>query len=289
MYDTMVAAAATNTSFIVIDRPNPISGLEAHGPVLNSSFVDSYVGRRPIAQAHGMTVGELANMFVGEGWISQSANGSSLDLDVVKMENWERSMTFDQTGLHWVMPSPNMPTLDTAIIYPGACLFEGTSLSEGRGTTRPFELLGAPFVNESWPLAMRELGIANTAYRFQCFTPTASDFEGEVSCGLQTYSSPRTPSELASFDAPYVGVALLYTARNLYKVDNTTGDPPTTGAFHWTYGSGGDGSTYNVDTLVGSPIVREGLERGLKPWEVRDMWMPELNKFRESRRKYLLY
>lgn len=288
MYDCMVAAAATNTSFMVLDRPNPISALEAHGPVLNETFVNSYVGRRAISQVHGMTVGELAGMFIGEGWISQAANGSSLSLEVIKMENWERSMTFDKTGLPWVFPSPNMPTLDTAMIYPGACMFEGTSLSEGRGTTRPFELLGAPFVNESWVQSMRELSIPSTSYRFQCFTPSTDDFEGQVSCGLQTYTSLNNPSDLASFDAPYVGVALLYTARKLYTVDNTTGEEPTTGAFHWIY-SGSSKSFYDVDGLVGSPVVREGLERGLTPEEVRNEWMPELNKFRELRRKYLLY
>jgi uncharacterized protein YbbC (DUF1343 family) len=101
-------------------------------------------------------------------------------------------MPFHKTGLPWVFPSPNMPTVDTAMIYPGACLFEGTSLSEGRGTTRPFELLGAPWANESWPLAMRERGIDGTDYRFQCFTPTIDDFAGETVCGLQTYLKPHS-------------------------------------------------------------------------------------------------
>lgn len=288
MYDTMVAAANANTSFIVIDRPNPITGLNAFGPVLNESFITSYVGRRAIAQAHGMTVGELASMFVGERWISEAANGSSLSLNVIEMENWKRSMTFHETGLPWALPSPNMPTVETAMLYPGSCMFEGTSISEGRGTAGPFELLGAPWVNESWTLAMRELDIPNTQYRFQCFTPTADDFEGNVSCGLQTYADPRSVEELEAFDAPYVGVSLLYTARKLYRVDNTTGEEPTEGAFHWLY-MGDDDSLYNVDVLVGSPVVREGIENGLTPDEIREAWSPRLEEFREKRKKYLLY
>lgn len=288
MYDTMIAAAKTNVTFTVIDRPNPITGLDAFGPVLNESFITSYVGRRPIAQAHGMTVGELASMFVGEGWISEAADNSSLSLEVIKMKNWRRSMTFEQTGLPWALPSPNMPTVDTAMLYPGTCMFEGTSISEGRGTTRPFELLGAPWGNESWALAMRDLDIPNTQYRFQCFTPTADDFQGNVSCGLQAYADPRSIKELGTFDAPYVGVSLLYTARKLYTVDNSTGEAPTTGAFHWIY-SGGSKSLYNIDVLVGSPLVREGIESGLTPDEIREAWTPRLDEFRERRKKYLLY
>lgn len=271
-----------------MDRPNPIAGLNAFGPVLNETFVSSYVGRRAIAQAHGMTTGELARMFVGEGWISEAADGASLSLDVIQMENWERWMRFQDTGLPWVMPSPNMPTPDTAMLYPGTCMFEGVSLSEGRGTARPFELLGAPWGNESWVSAMRELDIANTQHRFHCFTPTADDFQGNVSCGIQTYANPGTKEELEEFDAPYVGVGLLYTARKLYAVGNTTGDEPTTGAFHWLY-SVDDDSMYNVDVLAGSPVIREGIENGLTPEEIRQEWLPRLDEFREKRKGYLLY
>ncbi len=287
MYDAMTASAATNTTFIVLDRPNPITGLNAFGPVLNESFINSYVGRRAIAQAHGMTVGELAKLFVGQGWINEASNGSEPNLDVITMKHWSRSMPFQKTGLPWVFPSPNMPTPDTAMIYPGACLFEGTSLSEGRGTTRPFELLGAPWGNESWPLAMRKHDIPGTNYRFQCFTPTADDFSGETVCGLQTYMNLRSRKDYEEFDAPFVGVTLLYEARRLYTVDNTTGEAPTMGAFHWIYS--GNSKLYDVDVLVGSPLVREGLEAGLTPEQVREKWTPRLDEFRKIREKYLIY
>lgn len=115
MYDTMVAAALTNVSFMVLDRPNPIKGTNAFGPVLNESYA-SYVGRRPIAQAHGMTSGELAKMFVGEGWISEAANGSTVSLEVIQMSGWKRSMRWEDTGLPWVMPSPSMYTIEYGYI-----------------------------------------------------------------------------------------------------------------------------------------------------------------------------
>lgn len=284
----MIAAAKANTSFVVMDRPNPITGLDAFGPVLNETFITSYVGRRAIAQSHGMTAGELARMFVGEGWIEEASNGSSLSLDVIQMENWDRWMTFHDTGLPWVLPSPNMPTVDTAMLYPGTCMFEGVSISEGRGTARPFELLGAPWGNESWVSAMRDLSIPNTQYRFQCFTPTADDFEGNVSCGLQTFLNARTTEELREVDAPYIGTALLYTAKHLYTVDNTTKDEPNIGAFHWLP-STGDSSVYNLDLLVGSPLIREGIENGLTPDEIREQWTPRLNEFKEKRREHLIY
>ncbi|KAH6879871.1 hypothetical protein B0T10DRAFT_566044 [Thelonectria olida] len=284
MYDTMVAAALSNVSFVVLDRPNPITGL--FGPVLNESFVNSYVGRRAIAQVHGMTAGELAKMFVGEGWIKDSAGGTDLkSLNVIKMKGWDRHMRFEDTGLPWVIPSPNMPTPDTAMIYPGTCMFEGTSISEGRGTTRPFEIIGAPWTNESWTASMRSLQIPRTDYRFQCFTPTTSKFVGQTACGLQTYLSLSTSLDLAEFDPVFVGVSLLWTARHLYSEGSAGGQGDITQSFHWVY----SGGMYTVDLLTGSTIVREGIERGLSPHEIRDQWQGGLKSFRKKRAKYLLY
>lgn len=287
LYDTMVAAAATNTTVMVIDRPNPITGLNAFGPVLNDSYITSYVGRRPIAQVHGMTVGELAKMYVGEGWIADASNGSHLTLDVIKMKGWKRSMRFEDTKLPWVFPSPNMPTVDTAMLYGGSCMFEGTSLSEGRGTVRPFELLGAPWANESWADAMRAQKVRNTNYRFQCFTPTTSKFQGQTACGLQTYMDLDGARDYEEFDAPFVGVNLLYTARKLFAEGSTSGEKPTNTSFHWLYS--GTSKTYDVDVLTGSPLVRESIEKGMTPDEIRRAWTPRLQKFREIRKKYLLY
>ncbi|KAK8144513.1 hypothetical protein G3M48_005720 [Beauveria asiatica] len=279
-----------NTSVMVLDRPNPIAGYNAFGPVLNESFVDSYVGRRSISQVHGMTVGELARMYVGQGWIAATAHAQSrLDLKVITMQNWRRWMRFEDTGLPWVLPSPNMPTVETAVIYGGACMFEGTNMSEGRGSTRPFELLGAPWANESWVDAMRSLNIPHTRYRFQCFTPTTSKFSGENVCGLQVYVELKgDSSHLAHFDAPFVGVSLLYTARKLFGNGSTSNIASANNqSFGFLYNS--RSSKYNIDVLAGSPLVRESLERDMTPEQIRDKWTPRLNEFRAIRNKYLLY
>ncbi|RJE21825.1 hypothetical protein PHISCL_05844 [Aspergillus sclerotialis] len=279
MYDTMLAAALTNTKFVVLDRPNPITGLNAFGPVLKERY-SSYVGRKPIAQAHGMTSGELARMFVGQGWIKQDANGSDLTLEVVKMDGWERKMSWAETGLHWVLPSPNMPTPDTALIYPGAGMFEGTNMSEGRGTTRPFELLGAPFGNTTWVVKMRELDIPNTNYRFACFTPTTSKFKSRISCGVQSYITLTDQGDYERFDPVYLGTSLLWTAKHLY----TSG---TKDGFEWLKTE--DTGEYNVDLLVGSPLIREGIDAGLSPEDIQKQWMKGLEEFKGDRGKYLLY
>ncbi|KAM3537426.1 hypothetical protein ARSEF1564_009653 [Beauveria bassiana] len=289
LYDVMVAANIANTSVMVLDRPNPIAGNNAFGPVLNESFVNSYVGRRSISQVHGMTVGELAKMYVGQGWIAATANAQTkLHLEVVTMQNWRRSMRFEDTGLPWVLPSPNMPTVETAMIYGGACLFEGTNMSEGRGSTRPFELLGAPWANESWVDAMRSLHIPHTNYRFQCFTPTTSKFSGENVCGLQVYVELKgESSRLEHFDAPFVGVSLLYTARRLFGNGSTLNMGSTDQSFGFLYNT--RSNMYNIDVLAGSPLVRESLERNMTPEQIRDKWTPRLNEFRAIRKKYLLY
>lgn len=279
MHDCMVAAALANASFVVLDRPNPITGLNAFGPVLNRS-VSSYVGRQPIAQAHGMTAGELAKMFVGEGWIKREANGSEVSLEIVKMDGWKRSMTWRDTGMPWVLPSPNMPTPDTAMIYPGACMFEGTSISEGRGTTRPFELLGAPFGNDFWYEDMRALEIPNTNYRFNCFEPVFDKFANETCCGLQSYWSLNCAEDYEQFDAVYIGVALLSTAKRIY------GNPHhNTGNFSWVEADG----VYDIDLLAGGPLIRESIDAGLSPNEIRASWQEDLEAFKLKRKKYLLY
>ncbi|KAM0739434.1 hypothetical protein ACQRIT_007171 [Beauveria bassiana] len=289
LYDVMVAANIANTSVMVLDRPNPIAGNNAFGPVLNESFVNSYVGRRSISQVHGMTVGELAKMYVGQGWIAATANAQTkLHLEVVTMQNWRRSMRFEDTGLPWVLPSPNIPTVETAMIYGGACLFEGTNMSEGRGSTRPFELLGAPWANESWADAMRSLHIPHTNYRFQCFAPTTSKFSGVNVCGLQVYVELKGESgRLAHFDAPFVGVSLLYTARKLFGNGSTLNMGSANQSFGFLYNT--RSNMYNIDVLAGSPLVRESLERNMTPEQIRDKWTPRLNEFRAIRKKYLLY
>ena len=275
----MVAAAAASAIFVVLDRPNPITGLNAFRPVSNRS-VSSYVGREPIAKAHGMKAGELAQMFVGEGWITREANSSNYSLEVVEMEGWQRWMTWRDTGMPWVLPSPNMPTPDNVMIYPGACMFEGTSISEGRGTTRLFELLGTPFGNDAWYENMRALDIPSTNYRFNYFEPVFDKFANQTCCGLQSYWFLNCVQDYVQFDAVYVGVALLSTAKRLYGNPNYN-----TGNFTWIETDG----VYDVDLLAGGPLIRQSIDAGLSPEANRASWQAELTNFKAKREKHLLY
>ncbi|MCH7495160.1 MAG: DUF1343 domain-containing protein, partial [Candidatus Marinimicrobia bacterium] len=166
----MEEAALNGRDFIVLDRPNPITGSKIEGPLLQPGF-ESFVGMYPIPIRHGMTVGELALLYKGEGWIE---GADSLDLRVIKMEGWNRKLWFDQTDVPWVGPSPSMPALATATVYPGTCLVEGTNVSEGRGSATPFELIGAPWVDGT-VLADRlnKLGLEGVVFEAVEFTPVA--------------------------------------------------------------------------------------------------------------------
>ena len=173
LYDCMEAAALAGKRFVVLDRPNPVTGRAALGPVLHKEFA-TFVGRRPIAQAHGMTVAELARLFNGEFL------PTPVPLETVTMTGWRRGSSSTPRGLPWVPPSPNMPTPETALVYSGTCLFEGTNLSEGRGTTRPFELLGAEGIDGRWAEAANELGLPGVRFREAYFAPTFSKFAGKT-------------------------------------------------------------------------------------------------------------
>src|SRR3954469_11226289 len=165
MANCLRAGARHGVPVIICDRPNPINGVDVEGALLEPGF-ESFVGQFPIPMRHGMTMGELARLFN-----EQFRLGATVE--VVKMEGWTREMYADATGLPWVMPSPNMPTLDTAIVYPGTVLFEGTMLSEGRGTTRPFELVGAPWIDaERFAREMNALKLAGVCFRPAVFEPT---------------------------------------------------------------------------------------------------------------------
>ena len=170
MYDCMVAASLAGVRFVVLDRPNPIGATAAYGPVLHPEHA-TFVGRKAISQQHGMTVGELAGLFNAEFLPEDAAADGPVDLAVSRMAGWRRDMYAEETGQPWVMPSPNMPRVETAVVYPGTCLFEATNLSEGRGTTRPFELIGAPCVDHRWAEALNDLGLPGVGFREAYFAP----------------------------------------------------------------------------------------------------------------------
>ena len=180
MYIAMEAAAQTGAAFIVLDRPNPIGG-QAFGPQLDPKFA-SGVGMKPIVQQPGMTVGELARMFDAEFLPGERRLEH---LEIVKVRGWPRDTLFAQTGLNWVLPSPNMPTPDTALVYPGTCMFEGTLFSEGRGTTRPFEMIGAPGIDWRWREKLEELRLPGVEFRETYFVPTFSKFVNQTCGGVQ--------------------------------------------------------------------------------------------------------
>ncbi|MEV6049917.1 DUF1343 domain-containing protein [Streptomyces sp. NPDC052107] len=258
LYDCMEAAQLAGKRFVVLDRPNPVTGREAQGPVLHKEFA-TFVGRQPIAQAHGMTVAELARLFNGE-FLSKPAA-----LDTVLMTGWKRSRFYDACGLPWVPPSPNMPTPDTALVYSGTCIFEGTNVSEGRGTTRPFELLGAEGVDGRWAAAANELALPGVRFREAYFAPAFSKFQGKTVGGVQIHVHDR-----AAYDPVRTGIALLVTVRKVWD------------GFAWRPDNW-------IDKLTGSTRVRTMIDAGAGTDEVVGAWQEELAAFRRVRKEYLLY
>ncbi|MDH7513434.1 MAG: DUF1343 domain-containing protein [Clostridiales bacterium] len=256
----MQACAESGIEFIVLDRPNPINGLDLEGPILEYPEFSSFVGLYPVPLRHGMTAGELALMF-NERFLEIKAK-----LTVIPMKGWRRTMWFDETGLPWVIPSPNMPTLDTALVYPGQVLFEGTNVSEGRGTTRPFELFGAPWI-DGFELArrLRGLGLAGVEFREAWFTPWFSKYAGERCGGAQVYVTDRS-----AFRPLETALHIIKTIRDLY---------PDKFSFHSDY----------FDRIMGNSTVREAIERNAPVEEILAGFEDGLSKFAEMRKPYLLY
>lgn len=259
LYTATAAAARTGASFLVLDRPNPVGG-KAFGPMLDPAFA-SGVGLKPIVQQHGMTVGELARFFAGE-----FLPPATIDLEVVRVEGWRRETFFAQTGLRWTPPSPNMPTPDTALVYPGLGMFEGTVFTEGRGTTRPFEIVGAPGVDWRWREKLTGLGLPGAEFRETYFVPTFGKFVNETCGGVQvTVTDPRT------FDAVRTAVAMFVTAKRLHP-----------DLFGWR-------PDLAIDKLSGSDRLRRMIDAGAGTDEIAGSWQDELTGFVRRRQPYLLY
>lgn len=263
----MEAAAKADKPFIVLDRPNPLGGETVTGPILNPSF-RSFVGLYPIPLIHGMTIGELALLFNSE-FLPQDG-GKAAQLEVITMKGWNRTMRYPDTGLPWVLPSPNMPTTDTAYVYPGTGLIEGTNLSEGRGTTRPFELIGAPYI-EGWRLAeaLNEENLPGVSFREAYFNPTFSKYKDETVGGIQLYiEDPKRFSPILT------GLTIIQKTRELYPEK-----------FSWRK----DGDSYWIDKLTGTDQVRQQIDQGKSPKKIVQSWKIEEKSFEKQRRRYLLY
>ncbi|MVA75412.1 DUF1343 domain-containing protein [Auraticoccus sp. F435] len=269
MYTAMVAAADEGVAFTVLDRPNPIGGTP-RGPMMTPEYT-SGVGAHEIIQAHGMTVGELARFFNAD-YLPRNGGATVDELTVVEMEGWRRDMLFEETGLLWVLPSPNMPTPDTALLYIGTCLFEGTNLSEGRGTTRPFELIGAPYVDHRWAEWLTARELPGVLFREAYFNPLISKNAGVINGGVQVHITD--PEEL---DAIRVAVEMLIGLKELYP------------EFQWRYDSWDTARPYWIDKLTGSPRLRNQIDQGASADTVISSWKRETAEFASRRRRHLIY
>ncbi|WKE69420.1 DUF1343 domain-containing protein [Streptomyces sp. WP-1] len=247
MFDLMVSAARTGVRFVVADRPNPLGGTVSEGPLLDPAWA-SFVGRVPIPVRHGLTAGELARYFNTEA-VPRRAGGPA-ELTVIEATGWRRAMDAGSTGLPWIAPSPNMPTPATAAVYPGTCLFEGTNLSEGRGTTQPFEIVGAPYVDARLAPALNELALPGVHFRDLRYVPTFHKHAGRSLRGVQLHVTDR-----AAFRPVRTAVAMLATLRRLHPDD-----------FAWDRGDG----AYAIDLLWGSDRLRDVLDAGADPLPLCD-------------------
>ncbi|MCL4146783.1 UNVERIFIED_CONTAM: hypothetical protein GTU68_045120 [Idotea baltica] len=214
MFLCMKAAEKRGISVVVADRPNPINGIDVEGRPQEEDHL-SFVGLYPLPIRHGKTIGELARHFQSECY-------PGVDLEVLPMEDWSREQFYDETGLPWVMPSPNMPTIDTAIVYPGMCLFEGTNVSEGRGTTRPFELFGAPWIDsEALTAELNSLALSGVKFRAASFEPGFQKYAGEVCRGAQFHIIDRR-----AFQPVATALKILQLLREKYPRDFAWQPPP---------------------------------------------------------------
>ncbi len=250
---------------VVLDRPNPINGMSIEGPTLKAGF-ESFVGLYPIPIRHGMTMGELLFMMYKE-------KGLKGKFIVVTMKNWKRNMWFDDTKLPWVMPSPNMPTLDTAIVYPGMCLVEGTTISEGRGTTRPFELFGAPYFSSD-VLAESLKNIDGLVFRKASFQPSFQKHAGKICFGGQLHVVDRN-----AFESVFTTLKIFETILKNWSDKFSWKQPP----YEYEY------KILPIDILFGSDEPRKALESGEKAEDLRKSWISEETEFRKRRQDFLMY
>lgn len=262
------AAAENNIPIIILDRPNPIGGIYVEGPIRKDD-VNSFVGIAPIPIAHGMTIGELAKMFAGEKWIGKDLR---LDLKIIQLNNWRKKNYFDDYNLPWVSPSPNISDLQTALVYPGTCLVEGINVSEGRGTNAPFLTIGAPYISSDKLISeINKLNLKGVNLSSIKFTP--EDIKGKASNpkykGIECNGISIQIKDRKKFDAVKFGISLVYAINKLYPNDLKFRD--------------------GFDLLVGDKKIKEMILKGENPDAITRYWSNELSKFKNLRKKYLLY
>ncbi|MCM3870083.1 MAG: DUF1343 domain-containing protein [Pyrinomonadaceae bacterium] len=267
MANCMRAAKAFKKRILVCDRPNPINGKDVAGNLLEPEQA-SFVGQFPIPTRHGMTLGELALMF-------NDHFGIGCDLEVVTMKGWDRECWHDETDAPWVMPSPNMPTIESATVFPGTVHFEGTQISEGRGTTRPFEFIGAPYiVPAAYEAELNYMKLPGVSFRSCIFRPTFQKHAGMSCGGVQIHVLDRN-----EFEPVTVGIAMVKVAHDLYKKEFRWKDPP----YEYVY----DRNPFDV--IAGTTKVREAIEQGTPVEAIISSWRESLMEFMKVRERYLLY
>jgi uncharacterized protein YbbC (DUF1343 family) len=263
----MRACARHGVDVVVLDRPNPLGGALVEGNVADPAFA-SFVGLYPLAIRHGMTIGELA------GYLNER-HGLGCRLTVVPMRGWRRAMLWEDTGLPWVPPSPNMPTLDTARVYPGGCLIEGTNLSEGRGTTRPFEWIGAPYLDaRRYAEALERERLPGVRWSPARFQPTFQKWAGQLCDGVQIHVTDR-----ARFKPFLTGLAEIAVARRQAPRRFAWRRPP------YEF----EKRRMPIDILCGSDKIRTAIERGTPLPAIERAWQRDLDRWKRLRARYLLY
>ena len=267
MANCMRAAKKFGKKVVVCDRPNPIGGLAVEGNITERGF-KSFVGQFELPTRHGMTIGELAKMF-------NEHFGIGCDLEVVEMENWDRGMWGDETGLPWILPSPNIPTVDTCVVFPATVHVEGTELSEGRGTTLPFHLNGAPFIDpHAWAAELDKFDFAGVKFRPAFFRPTFCEFAGETCGGVQIHVTDRE-----AFTPVIVGIAMVKTVYDMYP-----------DKFQWRQNAYEYVFDKNpIDVICGTDKIRKQIESGVAVNDIQADWADELAEFKDLRKKALLY
>lgn len=264
----MAKAAQVGVKVAVLDRPNPIGGQQVEGNLLKPEW-SSFVGPYPLPMRHGFTLGELARYY-------NLTQNLGCDLEVVPVRGWRRGQYFDETGLPWVMPSPNLPTLEGALVYPGQVLLEGTNLSEGRGTTRPFEFFGAPFLEPDRILSFlkEQTPLPGVVLREVVFEPTFHKWAGQPCLGFQLHVTDRR-----TFKPYFTTLALLRSIMELYPRQFAWRPPP------YEY----ETERLPFDLLTGDDAIRKGLEQGIPVAEMEAAWQDDLSDFMEKARDFWLY
>lgn len=267
MANAMKACAENVKKFIVLDRPNPIGGEKVEGNTLESGY-ESFVGQFPIPMRHGLTVGELAQLFNKEFEIN-------CDLTVIKMDGWQRKFYLDETNAPWLMPSPNMPTVDTAVVFPGTVYFEGTQVSEGRGTTRPFEIIGAPYINsKELADALASLKLKGVIFSPINFLPTFQKYQNDSCGGVFLHITEREV-----FEPVITGIGIVKTIFDLYGTEFKWKNTPYEYVF--------DKNPFDI--ISGTEKTRNQIESSVELFAIQNSWKNDEQEFYSLREKYLLY